>query len=478
MQNCNSIRCDLDLASYEMAIGAPLVFGHTSASITVRLLNLWSGFEHVPETSTIQIHLKNDLDCFIQVEDISISIFCNQRVSWSSFLECNIRQLIELLMTRILFRGEDDILWIEPSGADEVWILYLNQIGRRVWKSQLARLLRPGYIDTSFTLMNTGEQRENLTAVFEDFKNWLPKDFLRASEDHGNDKLLSVKVHPDQLWFLRFPVSAFCQLKYEGLAAYSDVEWIVTHKGFLQTSRERIQMREDLSDPANFLKYGVIVVNTYREHSENKICSEGTELVIDICSILQDIDFDIENISLRWYLNPSALQINQILLDKETLYFFADFEASSGEWETGHGQYSAWNSSHKAQPSVFPAQEIRQESIPQYSNRSLSHIRLMRVFHCNSIFDPHRAFLDRRQPADNNSIVRRLLDAGAERVEGGLTMENYCDYLCSLIDLLCRSNQFKFILSMKCLELGVDLSRLYTRINNFLNVCQRESITV
>lgn len=450
------------------------MFEGGTCHMSIRLIN--HHLQQAPEIRRLEIQLPSEGKCLINYESLRIEASAYQSNDWNRFMHSCLVQLIDLVVAGALFSEEQDILWIEPGSAGKVWVLYLVQSGVDQWLGHLVEIARPKIVDTSYALLGTGQQSENLKSAFADFKSWLPTQFFHSREPTPDKRLLTIKVSPSELWFLRFPISAFCQLQFEGFASYWDVEWIVTDKGFIQTTGERLRLREGISDPLRFFEHAVVVVNTYSEHQRVGSYARATELILEILSIFENLDFQTHSVSLRWYLNPSAPELNQLLLDKDTFYFFGDFEASNGLWQVVDGQPLGWRGVINSQPSGNSTESGHQYFCTEYGNNMLSHIRLLRVFHCNSIFDPFQASLDERDPADHHTIVRRFLDAGVQRVEGGMTAESYFDYLCSLIDMLCRPEQFKLILKLKCLELGFDYRVLYERINNFLTTHKRDLI--
>jgi hypothetical protein len=475
MKRCKTANCDLDLAAYTVHVNGPLVFDGDPCHLNIRLTN-HNLQRQIPEEGKIEIQFRNERKCLIHYESLRIEACAYESADWNRFMDSYLVQLIDLVVAGALFSEEQDILWIEPGSAGKVWVLYLVQSGVDKWLGHLVEIARPKIVDTSYALLGTGQQSEDLKSAFADFNSWLPAQFFQRAELAPDKRLLTIKVNPSELWFLRFPISAFCQLQYEGFESYWDVEWIVTDKGFIQTTGERLRLREEISDPLTFFEHAIVVVNTYSEHQRVESCTQATELVLEILSIFENLDFQTHSVSLRWYLNPSAPELNLLLLDNDTFYFFGDFEASNGLWQVGEGQALAWHGANKPQPSRNSTESGSQYFWPEYGNNILSHIRLMRVFHCNSIFDPFQVSLDERDPADHHTIVRRFLDAGVQRVEGGMTAESYFDYLCSLIDMLCRPEQFKLTLKLKCLERDFDCRVLYERINNFLTTHKRDLI--
>jgi hypothetical protein len=328
----------------------------------------------------------------------------------------------------------------------------------------------------SYTLMNTGEQKCCVEDLYQQFGDWFGGAGF-SNPTARTERMLTVKVNPDELWFLRFPLSVFSQLRYGEWGAYKTVEWIVTNRGFVQYGRERAQMHMEVTQAARLLADSVVVINTYHEHGDNELCQQGTRLCLELLARLQQVEFPSGPVSLRWYLNPTAEVLSRLLADRQTVYFFADFEASSGVWELGDGPRLDWSdpcemTAINAPVLAAPTASPRQIFPLQYDASTLAHIRLMRVFHCNSVFDPFRASVGPREPADQHSLVRRLLEAGVQRVEGGMTEESLLDYQCALIELLSQSPQIKFVLRFKCLEAGLDPAQLMTRLDNFRAACQ------
>jgi hypothetical protein len=320
------------------------------------------------------------------------------------------------------------------------------------------------------------DQRDDLERLFADFQAWLGDGFLGGRSPNPGRKLLSIKVDSGALWFLRFPLSAFCHLGYGSLAAYRDVEWIVSAKSFLQSCHERVVMEKELLDLTSVIQHSVVILNEYQEH-DTKLCKSGTDLVVQLLSCLRDIELQTGTVSLRWYCNPTAAHVTDILVNPETYYFFADFEASSGQWEPGQGEYQSWDGGADQQPRTREGAPSPEFIALEGLDNRLRHIRLMRVFHCNSIFDLSKAPIDWREPADSHSIVRRILDCGVQRVEGGMTEESYCDYLCSLIYLFYRAEHFRFALQFKLLERGFDPNQMTARVNQFLKNCHRDVLS-
>ena len=211
-------------------------------------------------------------------------------------------------------------------------------------------------------------------------------------------------------------------------------------------------------------------MNTYR-HFENdpslrEKCLIGTNLIKDALSLLQDVNIDDEVFSLRWYINPTKDKIYSELLNLNTRYFFADFHVKGEKWQTGVGKTASWENI-----TISDNLEQFEVGIDFLEKESLSHIRLMRIFHCHSVAIANALHI-------RPTIVPKLLVAGALRVEGSIMEENYLDYLCSLINLFFHSQGLIPIIMGKCFEKGIDFNSIMIKINNFLKSCNWNEIQI
>jgi len=276
----------------------------------------------------------------------------------------------------------DDLLCVMQDGPGRTALVYIRQQTATEWCAEISHVgdIEP---DTSWTFTDANaDQPSSLREAHEAFVEWLGADaLLLANAERARAGALVVKVDTRSSWFLRFPLSVFNQLGIGALKPYHDVEWIVTDKTFFKYGAERDQIRRELGDLGLFLSNAVIILNTYNEYQEDAGCRIATEAIVEILRLLHDIRLGDQRLTLRWHLNPSAAEVRSLLLDTNTTYFFADFEASSGRWESGEGKCLAWNRTAQGLA-------IREPIDVDPDNDDLSHIRLMRVFHCNSIFDP------------------------------------------------------------------------------------------
>lgn len=363
----------------------------------------------------------------------------------------------------LLAMNDEDIEPLLVTGSRDgfVWLVSAVRTQQGEWDGMLAECPRLQNIDTRYRLrMGLDEQEEYLRPLFSSFTSWLPDGFPLRNLSDTNGAVLVARVDPEELWFLKLPISVYaCSSDYR-LRQYRSVEYIVTGKSFTQYLSERRETAAGLRHAGTLLRNTVIVINTYPHHLKVDRTVRGTELLIEALSLFRDVTVDEDTLTLRWYLNPSHETIASILEDTSVSFFFADFESGRGKWEIGIGPRRSWDGRCEQ------AEASEKEEYFDFAARAydLSHIQLMRVYHCNAAFTPAAA--DGRNPADEHSIVHQLLAAGARRVEGGLTRESYFDFLHSVIGLL-RSPQMLFIMEMNCWREGKDCNELVRHMREF-----------
>jgi len=433
------------------------------------------------QSVVISFHQANAQTLAVQANSLRMVVTCEDRSAWEDFFSSYLERFIDLVCMRIWFASElADVLCIEVNNDDseEVWILSAVGRDQGVLEGQLLKRPRPQRLSSDFLIQSTGEQKQDVEQLYKVFKDWLGPSFSLVDPNTAIQRLLVIRVTERALWFLRFPISLFCHWRFDEFSRYKSVEWIVSGKSFLQNASEREILQKELLDGVRLIEHAVVVINTYHKHDCTPLRA-GTELVLDILSSFNEVEFGDRTICLKWYCNPSAERVKEILLDTNTSYFFADFEASEGSWMVGDGGYSSWESdlTSPRTPWIGTSQEGGCVSWTEYQGQ-LRHIRLMRVFHCHSIFNAFKAAADGREPADKNSIARALLNLGAQRVEGGMNEESYYDYLCALLYLFCEAEHLRFVLKLKCLERGIDFNQLLRRANEFLAFCGHDPISV
>ena len=90
---------------------------------------------------------------------------------------------------------------------------------------------------------------------------------------------------------------------------------------------------------------------------------------------------------------------------------------------------------------------------------------LMRIYHCNSIYDPYRPA---RQPAGESTLAGQLLASGAAFVEGSMSAEPALAFVCELLNLLLGRSDLRSILWSRSIAGLCDLADLLKRGNALL----------
>jgi len=102
----------------------------------------------------------------------------------------------------------------------------------------------------------------------------------------------------------------------------------------------------------------------------------------------------------------------------------------------------------------------------------LQHVQLLRIFHCNSAFALDElnddAPDDGTQPAAPDTIVRQLLESGAQIVEGGITTESFFEFFYSVIQLLFSTGLYFVLESASLSDPSFSLSGAIARCNKLL----------
>jgi len=398
-------------------------------------------------------------------DSCEIHIKTEKSNDWQRFVESNLLQVVGLLSVVWICKGREDFIWIEPGEDNKIWLFGIQwNVDRDVGEAFLVERPKPTQSDwdIEFWLLKTsvGPKRQK-SAADKLFNLLKTKDGLNLpsaspffksvnSSDQPKNRQLTIKLHSSQLWFLLLPFDYFKIVPgYGSFNRYKEVEWIISdEKSVLQNYCERLTIQMELQRVRNFFKCSVIILNIYKHFKEKKQVSKkvkkGTKLVCKIINILQNIKFGDEVLSIRWHLNPTMDVIGSELLNHETKYFFANFHTEKGDWQSSTGEGAV-------------------QSL-QLKKGVLAHIRLMRVFHCDSVI---RVDATRVYPA----IVSSLLGAGALRVEGGIGKEDCLDYICSLLYLFWDLPGLKMLLEGKCFEEGIEVERLKRKIDKFLNSC-------
>jgi hypothetical protein len=249
----------------------------------------------------------------------------------------------------------------------------------------------------------------------------------------GGRRRMTVKLDSATQWIILLPLDLIARSDDSSMASIGEIEWIVTSKTLIRCGTERAEMVRDLSDLNTVIAHTVVILNDYRHYDEN--CHAATSLITELLRMLEHVDVQLNGrlwaTGLRWLRNPSVSELRAVLQDPDTWYAFAGFHVVGNSWQLG------------GDGAPFPLDWL--------SEGDLSHIRMLRTYHCNSIFHSDRPTFS------GHSINARLLRAGAGRVEGSTLPETHLTYIAHLRDVLCSSAGMYQVLLAKCMEQGRDL---------------------
>jgi hypothetical protein len=382
-------------------------------------------------------------------------------------LEACIRDLrariADAITSKLIHHDDADLLLVQPSTPERIWLCAIRRSGV-AWRVDAVEIPRPHSVDTGFALpeLEPGEQEQHLLASYQSFRD-LFVPWAQYADPQAASAVLRVKVDPNELWFLRFPLGLFVQMKFDGFRQYSGCQWIVTHRSISSTVAAQQAAEREMADTRGFLNGAHIIINTYAAHENAQDAIEiarGVELVLDILKQFASIRFGDETATLRWTLNPPPDALAAILRSPETHFLFADFEAADGTWHIGDGPH------YCCQPCHHPPRHQGESTFGLGPFRDgLAHIRLVRIYHCNSIYNPFRPALP---PAAENTLAGQLLATGALFVEGSGSAETALDFICELLNLFLGRSDLKTILWARSVAGLCDLDTLLQRANALL----------
>ena len=169
-----------------------------------------------------------------------------------------------------------------------------------------------------------------------------------------------------------------------------------------------------------------------------------------------------EQYTLRFVIDPGAQEIMELLLDQTTRFVFADFHTVSGKWQLGDYRKNG----------VRPEISLGVVDFSPLQGK-LQHVQLLRIFHCNSVFAFDESSNDApgegAQPAAPDTIVRQLLESGAQIVEGGITTESFFEFFYSVIQLLFNTGLYSVLESSSLSDPSFSLSGAIARCNELLS---------
>lgn len=374
--------------------------------------------------------------------------------------------LADVFSSKASTSSVSDVMLLKSNGPATVLLARISLQNDREWVADITEHERVDDLEDSFTLSAGVEQRQAVEQMFARYCRWACVTGAAVGGSYGVKGHLIVKVDPDELWFLKFPMAMFCQFGLGNFSGYRAVQTIVTDRTVTQVSAMSAKVEAELASVETFLSGVYVVLNTYQAHLKSfPELRDFSEFVIEIMKALSDVRFSTGSRTLRWSLNPGADELREILLSSDTRFVFANFEADEGIWELGDGPHDCWRSLTETCGQRGEPQPRREFPLGDLTGK-LGHISLLRVFHCNSIYDPYKASC----PADNGTLARNLLLTEAWFVEGSLTKERYMDHLCVLLHLLLGRSDFQAILKANSRIGKADFSGWLDRANEILRV--------
>lgn len=354
------------------------------------------------------------------------------------------------------------VLLVLPSVSGRFFVCGITGECRR-WKARVLEIPRPRSVDTSYALIGNSDQLSDVRALHSSFLELIGTQLLLVMPQERRC-LLRVKVDPGEHWFLRYPLGAFAKFGLDGFEGISGVQWIVSARTITEVVNSQRAAEKQMSSTVGFFQGARIILNTYRVYSaaaDAHSLDEVTDLFFELAGCLQDLDIRGSSMSLHWTLNPDIEELTRLLLDSQTRYVFADFEAEDGTWHTGEGEHRC----HKL--CAHPPNAAGAPVDLSHFRGCLGHIQALKVFHCNSLYDPYNQGLN---PADEGTIAAALLSTGAYFVDASATTESPVDYVCSLLKTLLDRADIRTILWAHALAGRCNDAQLISRAN----VCLKE----
>lgn len=364
----------------------------------------------------------------------------------------------DVCLASLMEGGNCDFLVVASAGEGQVWLVYCARSTEATRKILVRQRQKMSSIDLGFLFPEDEDATKSVDRSHRAFCAWLNDPALLTSPswpaDPARPGLLEIKVDRQELWFLRFPINLYVRLGLERFARFRNVQWVVTDRSLAENAVNRRDLALTLSSLTKCLEGTVVVINEYKHHLESdaELIRKGITLLEALLGQFKDVWIDGRQISLRCFKNPSAAELSRILLDPKTTLVFAAFEAGTGRW-----QLSDWQK--KGEPEEFDIGSLKAK---------LRHIRLLRIFHCHSVFKPYEANArSHNEPAGSQTIARELLECGAHFVEGGITTESYFDFICSVIRHLFYT-ALRPVLDAQEIEGQISMQDLISRCNEFL----------
>ena len=451
-----SLRSPMELtAQYDDRTDSIVILDGNASTIPrefdVRLLSL-------PSRQKVQIHVSRR-DAFTK----GMRITLERCRDWDDLPLSHLGMLLDAAVTLLVDSSGEDLFCVQPLDANKVWLFAAtgnepSYDAMILTRNALDLLDLRTFYHEGFGAFHTQPDDDSARRLYqyllEPHGLDLPSEFpLFKKAERVVNRHLTVKVGRGAEWMLLFPLNYFASHAHFGrLSDYEHVEWIVTPKSFLRNCRERRAIHSELSDIHTVLSRSCFIFNEYSHFEKQAVAPDYQELralVEKVLNLLEDVSVvneagTMESLSIRWRKNPPPDEVARLFRDETIQYLFADFHVEGGRWRIPSSDGSA---------SDF--------DLSQFKRGDLAHIRLLRVFHCNSVFDPY-------EPREiNSSIVQRLLDLGASRVEGSTQREEYTDFLKSVLKTVAGADGLKPIVLGKSFEREINLQNLGSQLERF-----------
>jgi hypothetical protein len=412
-------------------------------------------------------------------------VFLN-KIELALFLKRYLCEIIDIFAALIRFSDQtEDFLWITPAEQGRVWVFALlrqgsadHWYGQVVLANSMENWLTPFGPFDSFITTNRdsaiigmrdsqllAETVEQLNESATDLLNHLgcdgmglPTDFpfLAEPEEPVKNLGMVIKLHPECLWFLCFPMDYFTFMPgVPGCFGRKRPEWIATAKPLSVHLDQKTSILKGLDAESGIL----IILNDNYPHffdegikiDSPQLIKRGAEVIRKImgccaadCCGDEQIVLDVPYPGLfSWTCNPSHQKLSDLLVDKRFKYVFADFHTKCGKWCLTEDVNDLFDVSK------------------EFTEGQLSHLRLMRIFHCQSL-------KGRKDLGMGATLVQGLLRAGAWRVEGSFLKEDVLQFMIFLLNILTK--ELAMQVSLNCMvKLGpTEAGRLYDEANSFL----------
>jgi len=366
--------------------------------------------------------------------------------------------LLDFCMAGAMDSQESPGLALVQRERDQV-SLATSSIFVRPGKITMRSLPMPKMIPTDF-LFASKDQSAATRQSFAVFSQWLGA----LLPDATPGTMLFVKLSPSALWFMRFPLTSYIRFRFGEFTNFTNINWIVTDRSFSEVVYSRDQLRRSLADLVTLLRGTVIIVNRYAHHIKSIFgpqIIEAVEILGLFLGRLKDVRVGQEQYTLRFVIDPGAREIMELLLDQTTRFVFADFHTVSGKWQLGDYRENG----------IRPEIPLGAVDFSPLRGK-LEHVQLLRIFHCNSAFVFDELSDDApdhgAQPAAPDTIVRQLLESGAQIVEGGITTESFFEFFYSVIQLLFKTGLYFVLESTSLSDPSFSLSGAIARCNKLL----------